>query len=43
VQRIQAMLDWNVFRASLAKAVGLLDASLLDARLPIPAAGTKTQ
>lgn len=34
-QRIQARLDWQVFRAALAKAVGTLDSSLLD-----PAAGT---
>lgn len=38
LQRIQATLDWHVFRASLAKAVGLLDASLLN-----PAAGTTAQ
>lgn len=38
VQRIQATLDWNVFRATLAKALGTLDSSLLD-----PAAESKTQ
>lgn len=37
VQRIQAMLDWNVSRASLAKAVGTLDSRLLN-----PAAESKT-
>ncbi len=30
LQRIQAMLDWNVSRAALAKAVGTLDSSLLN-------------
>ncbi|HNH25045.1 MAG TPA: TolC family protein, partial [Accumulibacter sp.] len=30
LQRIQAMLDWQVSRATLAKAVGTLDARLLD-------------
>ena len=35
-QRIQARLDWNVSRASLAKAVGTLDSRLLN-----PAAQTK--
>lgn len=29
-QRIQALLDWHVSRASLAKAVGVLDNSLLN-------------
>lgn len=29
LQRIQAMLDWHVSRATLAKAVGALDSSLL--------------
>ena len=37
VQRIQAQLDWNVSRASLAKAVGTLDSRLLQ-----PAAELKT-
>lgn len=37
LQRIQATLDWNVFRAALAKAVGSLDASLLN-----PATETRT-
>lgn len=37
VQRIQAMLDWNISRASLAKAVGTLDSRLLN-----PVAETKT-
>jgi TolC family type I secretion outer membrane protein len=37
LQRIQALLDWRVFRASLAKAVGTLDSSLLN-----PAVETKT-
>ena len=37
-QRIQAMLDWRVSRASLAKAVGTLDSTLLN-----PAAGTTPQ
>ena len=37
VQRIQAMLDWNVSRATLAKAVGTLDSHLLN-----PAAESKT-
>ncbi len=31
LQRIQALLDWYVSRATLAKAVGALDRSLLDA------------
>jgi outer membrane protein len=35
LQRIQALLDWHVSRAALAKAVGTLDSSLLT-----PAAGT---
>jgi outer membrane protein len=35
LQRIQALLDWHVSRAALAKAVGTLDSSLLN-----PAAGT---
>ncbi|WP_301101150.1 TolC family protein [Propionivibrio sp.] len=35
LQRIQALLDWHVSRAALAKAVGVLDSSLLN-----PAAGT---
>jgi len=30
LQRIQARLDWNVFRATLAKALGALDSSLLN-------------
>ena len=30
LQRIQALLDWHVSRASLAKAVGVLDSSLLS-------------
>ncbi len=30
LQRIQALLDWHVSRASLAKAVGVLDSSLLN-------------
>lgn len=30
VQRIQAELDWNVFRATLAQAMGALDYSLLQ-------------
>lgn len=30
LQRIQSMLDWNVSRATLAKAVGTLDRSLLN-------------
>ena len=30
LQRIQAMLDWQVSRASLAKAVGTLDTTLLN-------------
>ena len=30
LQRIQALLDWNVSRAMLAKAVGTLDHSLLN-------------
>jgi TolC family type I secretion outer membrane protein len=30
LQRIQAMLDWHVSRASLAKAVGTLDSRLLN-------------
>ncbi len=38
LQRIQATLDWNVFRAALAKAIGTLDGSLLNS-----AAGTHTQ
>lgn len=33
LQRIQALLDWNVSRATLAKAVGTLDRSLL---IPLP-------
>ena len=37
VQRIQAQLDWNVSRASLAKAVGTLDSRLLN-----PVAESKT-
>ncbi len=37
LQRIQAMLDWHVSRASLAKAVGILDGNLLK-----PAAATNT-
>lgn len=36
LQRIQATLDWNFFRASLAQAMGALDYSLLN-----PAAGGK--
>lgn len=36
LQRIQALLDWYVSRASLAKAVGALDSRLLN-----PPAGTK--
>lgn len=39
LQRIQAMLDWHVSRASLAKAVGILDGNLLN---PAPAAATNT-
>ena len=37
-QRIQAMLDWNISRATLAKAVGILDSRLLTpaAANPIP-------
>ena len=34
LQRIQAALDWYVARASLAKAVGTLDSSLLSAASP---------
>ena len=30
LQRIQALLDWHVSRASLAKAIGALDGSLLN-------------
>ena len=30
LQRIQALLDWHVSRASLARAVGVLDSSLLN-------------
>ena len=30
VQRIQAEMDWNVYRASLAQAMGSLDYSLLQ-------------
>ncbi|MFZ4536721.1 TolC family protein [Propionivibrio sp.] len=30
LQRIQALLDWHVSRATLAKAVGVLDSSLLN-------------
>ena len=30
LQRIQARLDWNVFRATLARALGALDSSLLN-------------
>jgi len=37
LQRIQTTLDWNVFRAALAKAVGTLDSSLLN-----PASETRT-
>jgi outer membrane protein TolC len=37
LQRIQARLDWNVFRATLAKALGTLDSSLLN-----PATETRT-
>ena len=37
VQCIQAQLDWNVSRASLARAVGTLDSRLLQ-----PAAELKT-
>lgn len=37
LQGIQARLDWNVSRAALAKAMGTLDAELLN-----PAAGTLT-
>ncbi|MCB1944055.1 MAG: TolC family protein, partial [Candidatus Accumulibacter sp.] len=29
LQRIQAMLDWHVSRATLARAIGILDSSLL--------------
>jgi TolC family type I secretion outer membrane protein len=36
LQRIQAMLDWRVARAALAKSVGTLDSSLLN-----PAGSTK--
>jgi len=38
LQRIQALLDWHVSRASLAKAVGALDSSLLT-----PDAGTNAE
>lgn len=31
LQRIQAALDWNVYRATLAQAIGALDYSLLQA------------
>lgn len=37
LQRIQASLDWNVFRASLARAVGILDASMLNPAIGTPA------
>ena len=30
VQRIQARLDWNIARATLARALGALDVRLLD-------------
>jgi len=30
LQRIQATLDWNVYRASLAQAMGALDYTLLQ-------------
>jgi outer membrane protein len=36
LQRIQAMLDWQVSRATLARAVGALDSRLL-----LPASGGK--
>jgi len=35
LQRIQAALDWHVARASLARAVGMLDSSLLDPTTPV--------
>ena len=31
LQRIQAQLDWNVYRATLAQSVGALDYTLLQA------------
>lgn len=40
-QRIQSMLDWNVNRATLAQAMGTLDANLLDTLSP--AASNKAQ
>lgn len=36
LQRIQARLDWNVFRATLAKALGALDSSLLNPAIRTP-------
>ena len=36
LQRIQAMLDWHVSRAALAKAVGTLDHSLLNPAAETP-------
>jgi hypothetical protein len=30
LQRIQALLDWNVYRATLAQAMGALDYTLLQ-------------
>ena len=36
LQRIQAKLDWNVFRATLAKALGALDSGLLNPAVRTP-------
>ncbi len=41
LQRIQAMLDWHVSRASLARAVGILDGNLLN-RVTDTNAGERT-
>jgi len=35
-QRVQATLDWRVYRATLAQAIGTLDSSLLQAATGIP-------